>query len=211
MVWTPSHVGIGIILAEILLRVIDTDPEYRKEKRVGFWWMGALGALIIDLDAVPAWFLGLHSYTFHHYFTHTFLAIGILFLLVVLTKFNPFMLAFFIGWVSHMGLDFMDNSISPLGPFDIILTGQPWEWGLLSGWGPMPCVDGVCGWASEYWLHLDRFPQYINHDLWTMALYNNWGVINPIEFMSYYDFTMFLISIPLILGLFYLTVKKFRK
>ena len=69
MSWTTTHIGIGIILAEIILRLVDDDPEFRKSNRLAFWWLGALGGLAPDLDVIPALILGLQSYTFHHYFT----------------------------------------------------------------------------------------------------------------------------------------------
>ena len=203
-----THMGIGIIIAELLLRFMDDDPELRKEKRFKFWFIGLIGGLAPDLDVIPTLFLNVHSYTYHHYFTHTFLALFLLFLLVVITKVNPFMLVFFLAYMAHFWTDFIDNSVSPLGPFDILILGQPWEWGLLSGWGPMPCVNGVCGWASDYWL----YPQYATHDLWTIFMNNGWGI--PVtfgsteEFLTYYDIAISIVSIPLILATFLIPIKR---
>ncbi len=204
-----THMGIGIILAEIVLRFMDDDPENRKEKRYKFWFFGLLGGLAPDLDVIPTLFMSdVSSYAIHHYFTHTFLAVGILFIILALTKFNPFMLVFFIGFVAHLGTDFIDNSISPLGPFDILFLGRPWEWGLLAGWGPMPCTPDGCGWLSNYWL----YPEYATHDLWTIFLNNGWGI--PItfgsteEFLSYYDIALMCVSIPLILATIIIPIKR---
>ncbi|MGQ4873079.1 MAG: metal-dependent hydrolase [Promethearchaeia archaeon] len=203
-----SHIGIGIIFAELILRWIDDDPEFRKEKRYLFWWAGGLGGLAPDLDVIPALILGVHSYTFHHYYTHTFFALGILAVIVVFSKFNPYGIAFFVGYSLHMTLDFIDNSISPLGPFDIIFMGKYIEWGLLTGgFQEMPCVNGVCGWQSEFWLK----PEYANHDLWSIFLHNGWGIPIGFEFLTYYDLAIMFVSIPLILYLFYMTIKNKKK
>ncbi len=194
-----THMGIGIILAEIVLRLIDDDPEFRKDKRALFWFAGLIGGLAPDLDVIPALITGEHYYTYHHIYTHTFLALGILFILVILTKFNPYMLIFFLAFLAHLGTDFMDNSISPLGPFDISI-----EWGLLCGWQEIPCVDGVCGWASEFWL----LPGYETHDLWSVFMNNGWGIPIGFEFLSYYDLALMAISTPLILATLIMLIKK---
>ena len=196
--------GIGLILAEILLRLIDDDPEWRKEKRLSFWWVGLIGGLSPDLDVIPAIFTGEHYYTYHHYYTHTFLAVGVLFVLVLALKFNPYMVAYFLAFVAHLGTDFIDNSISPIGPFDIIFLDTKIEWGLLCGWQEMPCVDGVCGWASLFW----QLPEYGGHDLWTIFMNNGWGIPIGYEFLTYYDLILIGISTPLILATFILSIKK---
>ncbi|MHA1291349.1 MAG: metal-dependent hydrolase [Promethearchaeota archaeon] len=199
-----THIGIGIIFAEIILRLIDDDPEFRKEKRYLFWWAGALGGLAPDLDVIPALILGIHSYTFHHYYTHTFFVLTLVFIVVILTKINPYSLVFFIGFFAHLTTDFIDNSICPLGPFDLIFLGKPIEWGLLCGWQEMPCANGICGWASQFWLE----PEYANHDLWTIFMNNGWGIPIGYEFLTYYDLAIISISIPLIIYMFYLTAKR---
>jgi len=205
MSWTTTHIGIGIIIAEIIMRLIDDDSEFRRSNRFKFWWAGALGGLAPDLDVIPALILGVHNYTFHHYYTHTFLAVGIIFAILAIKKFNPYLLAFFLGFVLHLTFDFLDNSISPLGPFDIIFQGQYIEWGLLTGgFQPMPCINGVCGWASEFWFHLE----YANHDLWTIFLNNGWGIENSFEFMSAYDVAFSVVCMPLILILLLGSFKK---
>ncbi len=204
-----THMCIGIILSEILLRFMDDDTENRKDKRFKFWFFGALGGAAPDLDVIPTLFTNLPSYTFHHYFTHTFFAVGIVFLLVVVTKFNPFMLAFFLGYFfGHFWIDWLDNSISPLGPFDFLFTGELIEWGMLARWGPMPITPTGSGWLSEYWL----YPQYANHDLWTIFLNNGWGIPfqfgSTTEFYTYYDMVFTAIGIPLILGTFIVPIKR---
>lgn len=203
-----THMGIGIIFAEILLRVIDDDSEFRKDNRPLLWFLGALGGLSPDLDAIPTFFTGEHIYTYHHYFTHTFLAVGVLLVLIIVLKFNPLMIAYALGFVGHLATDFVDNSISPLGPFDMILLGKYIEWGMLCGWQEMPCMSGACGWASEFWLD----PTYKYHDLWSIFLHNGWGIQYQLgsttEFMSYYDLTIFIISIPLILATLLMVIKK---
>lgn len=210
MVSSISHIGIGIIFADIILRLIDSDSEWRKEKRYLFWWAGALGGLAPDLDVIPALILGVHSYTFHHYYTHTFLALALVFLVVVLNKFNPYALVFFVGFGMHLTADFIDNSISPLGPFDLIFLGQPYEWGLLTnGIQPMPCCGGVCGWHSEFWIGCNE--QYADHDLWSIFMNNGWGIPIGSEFLSYYDLSFMAITIPLMVYMFYLTATNRKK
>jgi len=205
MVSFIAHIGIGIIIAEIILRFIDDDPEFRKDKRPLFWWAGALGGLAPDLDVIPSLITGEHPYTYHHIYTHTFLVVGLVLLIVVITKFNPYMLAFFFAFVLHLTADFIDNSISPLGPFDIIFLGKYIEWGLLTGgFQEMPCIEGVCGWASEFWLESG----YADHDLWSIFMNNGWGIPIGFEFLSYYDLAIMSISIPLMLHMFYITVKR---
>jgi len=203
--------GIGIILAELFMRFIDDDLDFRKEKRPLFWFIGMLGGLSPDLDVIPSLFTGEHAYTYHHYFTHTFLAMGILLVLVVVFRFNPLMIAYFLAYFGHLATDFIDNAISPLGPFDLLLFGKYIEWGLLCGWQEMPCVDGVCGWASEFWLD----PQYKNHDLWSIFLNNGWGIEYQLgsvsEFLTYYDLTIMVISIPLIIATVAMGVVKLIK
>ncbi|MHA1147084.1 MAG: metal-dependent hydrolase [Promethearchaeota archaeon] len=200
-----THIGIGIIFAEIIMRLIDNNPEFKKSKRNLFWWVGGLGGVAPDLDVVPALILGVHSYTFHHYYTHTFLAVGILlFILVVITKSNPLMLVFFIGYIFHLSVDFIDNSISPLGPFDILFLGKYIEWGLLTGgFQEMPCINGICGWESQFWLE----KEYADHDLWSFFLHNGWGIPIGFEFLTYYDLVLMAVSIPLILYLFYSSIR----
>lgn len=204
MVSFIMHMGIGIMFAELIMRLIDDDPEFRKDIRLKFWWLGLLGGLSPDLDVIPSLFTGEHAYTYHHYFTHTFLAVGILVILLVIMKFNPLMLVYFAGYFMHLTADFIDNSISPLGPFDIIFLGKYIEWGLLCGWQEMPCIKGVCGWASEFWL----YPKYKNHDLWTIFMNNGWGVPIGFEFLSYYDIAFIIVSIPLILWVLIMSMKK---
>ncbi|MHA1148272.1 MAG: metal-dependent hydrolase [Promethearchaeota archaeon] len=206
-----THMGIGIIIAELFMRFIDDDLEFRKQKRIFFWLFGLIGGLAPDLDVIPAIITGEHFYTFHHYYTHTFFAVFLIFSLIILFRFNPYLSAFFLGFVLHLTLDFIDNSISPLGPFDMIFLGTHIEWGMLCGWQEMPCIDGVCGWASEFWL----YPEYANHDLWTVFLNNGWGFSyqlgNTTEFYTYYDIVLTIISIPLILATLYLVIKKMVK
>ncbi len=196
MVSFITHIGIGIILAEILLRKIDDDPEFRKDNRVKYWWAGALGGLLPDLDVIPSLITGAHPYAYHHIYTHTFLAIGILFLILLLTKFNPFALAFVFGYYAHLGTDFIDNSISPLGPFDTST-----QWGLIAGWSQIP--GG--GWQSEFWL---QSGYKFDNDLWSIFMKNGWGIRVGIEFLSYYDLAIMAISIPLMLAMFYSTFKR---
>lgn len=198
-------------MAKLFMRFIDDDLEFRKQKRVWFWFFGLLGGLAPDLDVIPALFTGEHVYAYHHYYTHTFLAVFLILFLIILFRFNPYLSAFFLGYVLHLIFDFMDNSISPLGPFDIIFLGQYVEWGLGCGWQAMPCIDGVCGWESEFWLH----SEYADHDLWSIFLHKGWGISYQLgsatEFYTYYDIVLTIISIPFILGTLYLLIKRIRK
>lgn len=203
--------GIGIILAELFMRFVDDDPDYRKEKRAIFWLIGLLGGLSPDLDVIPTLFTGEHAYAYHHYFTHTFLALGILLVLIFITKFNPLMIAYFLGFFGHLATDFVDNSISPLGPFDMLIFGTYIEWGMLCGWQEMPCINGVCGWVSEFYLD----PAYKYHDLWSIFLHNRWGMAYQLgstpEFLTYYDLALMSISIPLIIATVVMIMAKIIK
>ena len=174
-----THMSVGIIFAEIILRIRIKDVNERTDNRVRYWWIGLFGGLIPDLDFIPAIILGVHTYTFHHIVTHTFLALGIvaLFTLVIFRN-NPLSLPFLTGYSMHMGVDFVDNSITPLGPFDSIT-----EWGLLAGWRPLPGGS----WSNEYWLPPWGPLLYGNHDLWSIFMNNGWGIPIGFEFLSYYD------------------------
>jgi hypothetical protein len=155
--------------------------------------------LVPDLDVLPALFTGEHLYAYHHIYTHTFLALGIIALLLVVTKLNPYMLAFSLGFGFHLFADFIDNSISPLGPFLPAL-----QWGLIAGWSKIP--GG--GWESEFWTK----PGYnFDNDLWSIFMKNGWGFDVGFEFITYYDLILIIISIPLFIALIYLTIEKIRK
>ncbi|NVM02114.1 MAG: metal-dependent hydrolase, partial [Candidatus Helarchaeota archaeon] len=139
-----THMFVGILFAELILRYKLKDASERAENRVKYWWVGLFSGLLPDLDVIPAYILGLHPYALHHIITHTFLAIGVVALFTFyIYRDNPLTLPFFAGYSMHLVVDFLDNSISPLGPFDPIT-----EWGLLAGWGPIPGGS----WASEFWL-----------------------------------------------------------
>ena len=103
------HLIIGIIIAELLLRKIENDPETfverRKEKRWWFWLAGGLGGISPDLDIIPALIMGDPIFTYHFIYTHTLIAIGILFVLVLITRFNPYMLTYFISYGGHLLTD----------------------------------------------------------------------------------------------------------
>ncbi|MHA1298644.1 MAG: metal-dependent hydrolase [Candidatus Helarchaeota archaeon] len=180
MVSFLSHMAIGIFCAEIILRFrTKNSPDDRAEKRVKYWWVGLFAGLAPDLDVIPGIILGLHSYTFHHIITHTFLALGIIAILTLIVfKKNPLSLVFFAGYSSHLLADFIDNSISPLGPFDTVTT-----WGLIPGWVPLPGGS----WASEFWLPPWGPLIYRNFDLWSIFMHNGWGIPVGSEFLSYYD------------------------
>jgi membrane-bound metal-dependent hydrolase YbcI (DUF457 family) len=103
------HLIIGIVLAEIILRKIENDPETfaerRKEKRWWFLLAGGLGGLSPDLDIVPALITGQPIFAYHFIYTHTLIAMGILFALVLITRFNPYMLTYFIAYGVHLLTD----------------------------------------------------------------------------------------------------------
>lgn len=194
-----AHYGLGIIVGEIILRILLKEHAIRVEKRPFYWLIGFLGGLLPDLDVIPAYITGQHPYTYHHVFTHTFLALGILTIVILVTKFNPYAIVLFLAFFMHLVLDFIDNSISPLGPFFPLI-----EWGLLCGWQEIPCVNGVCGWASEFWLQ----PGYETHDVWSIFMNNGWGFPIGFEFISYYDLALIITTTPLVIGMIYLLIKR---
>ena len=177
MVSFLAHMAVGILFAELILRLRTKDPNERAEKRISYWLIGMVAGLTPDLDVIPAILLGVHPYTFHHIFTHTFLAIGIVAVLcLVVFRKNQLALPFFAGFGMHLGVEFFDNSITPLGPF---LPNM--ELGLLCGWGIMPG-----GWDSNFW----TMAPYKNHYLWSIFLNNGWGLPFGDEFLSYYDLVL---------------------
>ncbi len=103
------HIIIGMLVAEIILRKIENDPETfaerRKEKRWWFWLAGGLGGLTPDLDIVPALIMGEPIFTYHLIYTHTLIAMGILFVLVLITRFNPYMLTYSVAYGFHLLTD----------------------------------------------------------------------------------------------------------
>ncbi len=194
-----AHVAIGILFTEVILHVRIKNPSERSDKRIKYWIIGFLFGILPDLDVIPALILGFHPYTFHHIYTHTFLAIGILALITIIIRKKEFALPMFAAYGSHILADFIDNSISPLGPFFPTI-----EWGLIPGWGEIP----LGGWTSDYWL----LPEYNNHDLWTIFMSRGWGVQLPVmnEFLSYYDLVLTGIFIGLFVYLTYLLVLRIK-
>jgi membrane-bound metal-dependent hydrolase YbcI (DUF457 family) len=190
--------AVGILFAELILRLRTKDLDERSEKRVKYWAAGLIAGLIPDLDIIPALITGEHPYTYHHIYTHTFLALGIvaIFCFVIFRK-NELALPFFMAFFMHLFVDYMDNSISPLGPFLPTV-----ELGLLCGWGIIP----LGGWASEFWLD----PTYKYHDLWSIFLHNGWGIPVGSEFLTYYDLALIGVFFALFIILIYLVVKKRR-
>lgn len=184
MVSVIAHMGIGILFAELILRLRIKDLDERSQKRMTYWGIGLLAGLIPDLDIIPALIIGVHSYTFHHIFTHTFLALGILAIAYVIFRKHELALPFVAGYYMHLFADYIDNSIAPLGPFDSVT-----ELGLLPGWGPIPGGS----WASEYWLT----PGYENHTLWAIFRDNGWGIPIGFEFLSIYDLVFIVIFLIL--------------
>ncbi len=193
--------AVGIALAELILRYRIKDPSERADNRVKYWWVGLFAGLVPDLDVIPALILGVHSYTFHHWITHTFLALGIvaLFTLVIFRD-KWYSLPIFAGYSAHLLADFIDNSIAPWGPFDPIT-----EWGLLT-YGPIPGGS----WASEYWLPPWGPIFYHDHTLWSIFMYNGWGIPLGFEFLSYYDLVGVGFFIIFAIYLFIITIKKMR-
>ncbi|NVM53189.1 MAG: metal-dependent hydrolase [Candidatus Helarchaeota archaeon] len=196
MVSFISHMAIGILFAEIILRLRTKDLNERSEKRVKYWTIGLIAGLIPDLDIIPGYILGVHPYTFHHIYTHTFLALGIVAIacLVIFRK-NELAFPFFTGYGMHLVFDYFDNSISPLGPFVPEI-----ELGLLCGWGTIPGGS----WASEYWL----LPGYESHTLWAIFMNNGWGIPIGFEFLSIYDLVFIVIFFILFIILIRLVFKR---
>lgn len=119
------HVAIGVIVAELLLHVIERDPDCVKRNRIWYWAFGALGGLLPDLDAIPGIITGQTIWTYHHTYTHTLIALLIVLGITALFKFQPLAIAFLLGYAVHLFTDFLDNSIMPFSPWD-----QTTEWGL---------------------------------------------------------------------------------
>jgi hypothetical protein len=89
-----------------------------------------LGGLIPDLDVIPAIMTGQPIYMYHHIYTHTLLALGIMIGITAILRFRPLPTAVLLGFVAHLLMDFFDNSILPFSPFD-----QTTEWGIhISDW-----------------------------------------------------------------------------
>lgn len=89
-----------------------------------------------------------------------------------ISKLNRYWSIFSLGYSTHLLLNFIDNSISPFGPFLPTI-----EWGLLCRWQEIP--GG--GWHSEFWLQ----PSYsFDHNLWSIFMQNNWGFYLEIEFVT---------------------------
>jgi len=171
---------VGILFAELILRLRTKDQNERAEKRRNYWLVGMIAGLVPDLDVIPAILLGVHPYSFHHIYTHTFLAIGIVAVLcLVVFRKNQLALPFFAGFGMHLAVEYIDNSITPLGPFLPKV-----ELGLLCGWDIMPG-----GWDSNFW----TMDPYKNHYLWSIFLNNGWGLPLGDEFISYYDFVLFVL------------------
>jgi len=125
-----THMGVGVVIAEILLRIWETDPDCVIKNRLWFWLFGAFGGLVPDLDVVPAIITGEMMWTYHHIYTHTLLAVGIMVVITAAMRFKPLPSTVLAGFVAHLILDFFDNSILPFSPFD-----QVTEWGLhISDW-----------------------------------------------------------------------------
>ena len=203
MVSIVAHVGIGILFAELVLRLRIKDKDERSLKRVTYWSMGLIAGLIPDLDVIPAIILGVHSYTFHHIFTHTFLALGVVAIICFgFLRKNEYATPFFFGYGLHLFADYIDNSIAPLGPFDATT-----ELGLLPGWGQIPGGS----WASEYWLYPSLYPGTENHTLWSMFMNNGWGIPIGIEFLSIYDLVLIVITIILFVIWIKLIIQKRRR
>ncbi len=197
MVSVIAHMGIGILFAELFLRLRIKDKDERSVKRIRYWGIGLLAGLIPDLDIIPALIMGVHSYTYHHIFTHTFLAVGILAIVFLIFRKYEIAKPFVAGYYMHLVADFIDNSIAPLGPFDSVT-----EFGLLPGWGPIPGGS----WASEYWLEAG----YENHTLWAIFRHNGWGIPIGFEFLSIYDIVLIVITIILCVYLFILIFRRRR-
>ena len=195
MVSVFSHIAIGILAAEIILYLKFKDSMKRRNNRLVFWSFGFLGGMIPDLDVIPALIIGVHYYEYHHIYTHTFLALGIVAIIFVLFRKTNWALPLFVGFGLHLVADFIDNSISPFGPFLPSL-----EWGLMCGWGELPGGN----WAAEYWLYPWLYPGTENHHLWTIFLTNGWGIPIGTEFLSYYDLVF--IGIFFLLFILYIIV-----
>lgn len=196
MVSFPAHITIGILVAELVLRLKYKDSAERAEKRINYWVIGLLFGFLPDVDVIPAVILGVHAYTFHHIFTHTFLALAILLTIALIVRKWEYSVPMFAAYSSHLLADFIDNSIAPWGP---IIPNI--EWGIWY-YGPIPGGS----WASEYWLQ----PGYETHSLWTFFLSNGWGIPIGTEFLSYYDLVLIGIGIVLITILLVLIVKKLK-
>lgn len=152
-----THIGIGIIFAEIALRLSEKSEECIKNNRWLYWIFGALGGLTPDLDFVPALITGESFNTYHHTYTHTLLALGIVFGIIALTKFHPLALAYFLGFSLHLLTDFIDNTITPFGPFlpDVYWGLRLSEMFEVNGWGVWIIPPDVFGLIPYFWSYYD--------------------------------------------------------
>jgi len=190
--------GIGILFSELILRLRVKDPSKRSEDRLIYWFVGMLGGLIPDLDVIPALLINVHSYTFHHFFTHTLLALGIAIAVWFILRKRKWSLPLLAGFGAHLLVDWIDNSISPLGPFIPYI-----ESGLFTPIGILPGLS----WTSEYW----KNPIYMFHDLWTLMYNLGWGIPIGMEFLSFYDLIIIAITFALFGFFVYLLIKRIRR
>lgn len=120
-----AHMLFGLLFAELYILCFHGDIE--RNKKITLRVLGSLGGLLPDLDVIPALILGLPMYSLHHYFTHTFLAILVVSVsMVIIRKKESFVLG--MGYLLHLGLDLVDNSLPLLSPFIL-----EWEFGLNIG------------------------------------------------------------------------------
>lgn len=118
--FATTHMMFGFFLAYFLQK---RYPNVSKRK---IYTLGYLSGLIPDLDAVPGLIEGVikgdvstYLYKYHHIYTHTLIAMGIVFLLgVILFHSNkPLFMTFVGGYGLHLICDFIDNGIPLFSPW----------------------------------------------------------------------------------------------
>lgn len=165
MVSVISHIGLGIVFAEIYSRTKRGRESIPNKERIRNWTWGGLGGLAPDLDVIPAFILNLPIYAFHHLFTHTLIAVVLIIILLYAFKYHPYIIFFSIGYLGHLVTDLIDNSLTPLAPFLLFIN----EYGYI--------------FSFELGLEIVEIFQA-----------NNWGFDTEWQFFSYYDMALIIMT-----------------
>ncbi|MEM2636975.1 MAG: metal-dependent hydrolase [Candidatus Korarchaeota archaeon] len=148
--FATSHALLGFVIALVLYKYF---PQIARFRRSRWYFLGFLAGFGPDFDTIPGAIAGhlneeYSMWTFHHVYTHTFIAMSLL-LLLLLTNFNGEALLINAAWDFHLFCDWLDNSIMPFGPF------SHEEWGLNLGYNvwqiPLPVLTELnAGYAPFY-------------------------------------------------------------
>ena len=171
--------GFGIMIAELFFQITKEEDEV---KRIKYWGFGSLGGLVPDLDVIISILMGRELAYYHHFITHTLLALCIITLFLGIIKFNRFFLCFYLGYCVHLLTDLIDNTLTPFSPFILKINGF--------------------GWLESFEIGLDIYEIFISH---------NWGFnIMGLYFLTYYDAILIVVSLGLHFFLF-LKIEKLRR